>query len=44
MYAALMLNGVRMAWNTEDATGQIVIRVARSHIEEGALSDWLRGR
>ena len=43
MNAALMLNGATIDWTAEEV-GQIIIRVARGRMDEGALADWLRGR
>ncbi|HQU67141.1 MAG TPA: type II toxin-antitoxin system death-on-curing family toxin [Albidovulum sp.] len=43
MNAALMLNGRRIDWNTEEV-GQIIIRVAQGLMDEGALAEWLRGK
>ncbi len=43
MNAALMVNGIRIAWNTEEV-GQTIIRVAQGLMGEGALAEWLRGR
>mgnify|MGYP001333698120 CR=1 FL=1 len=43
MNAALMLNGIKTIWHTEEV-GQIVIRVAQGLMDEGALAEWLRGR
>jgi len=43
MNAALMLNGIRIIWNTEEV-GQIIVRVAQGLMDEGALAGWLRGR
>lgn len=43
MDAALDLNGVQIAWNTEE-TGQWIIQVARALAGEPELADWLRGR
>ena len=43
MNAALMMNGAVPVWNTEEV-GQIIIRVAQGHMDEGALAEWLRGR
>jgi death-on-curing protein len=43
MNAALMLNGIRIIWNTEEV-GRIIIRVAQGLMDEGALAEWLRGR
>ncbi|HQY45084.1 MAG TPA: type II toxin-antitoxin system death-on-curing family toxin [Paracoccaceae bacterium] len=43
MNAALMLNGTRIIWNTEEV-GQIIIRVAQGLMDEGTLAEWLRGR
>lgn len=44
MQVCLDLHGLSEPVLPEDATGQIVIRVAQGHMDEGALADWLRGR
>jgi death-on-curing protein len=41
MNAALALNGITIAWNTEEI-GQIIIRCAQGLMEDGDLADWLR--
>lgn len=43
MNAALALNGIRIAWNTEEV-GQTIIRCAQGQMEPGDLADWLRAR
>lgn len=43
MNAALVLNGVRIRWNTEEI-GQIIIRCAQGLMEDGDLADWLRDK
>jgi death-on-curing protein len=43
MNAALLLNGVRMKWKTEEI-GQIIIRCAQGLMEDGDLADWLRDK
>ena len=43
MNAALMLNGVRIPWTTEEI-GQIIIRCAQGMMEDGDLADWLRDK
>jgi death on curing protein len=43
MNAALVLNGVRIAWDTEEV-GQIIIHCAQGMMEDGDLADWLRGK
>ena len=43
MNAALVLNGVRIAWNT-DEVGRIIVRCAQGLMEDGDLADWLRSK
>lgn len=43
MDTCLDLNGIQMAWNTEEI-GQIIIRCAQGMMEDGDLADWLRDR
>ena len=43
MNAALALNGIQIAWNTEEV-GQTIIRCAQGQMEPGDLADWLRAR
>lgn len=44
MQVCLDLHGLAEPALPEDATGQIIIRVAQGLMDEGALADWLRGR
>ncbi|MCA0274236.1 MAG: type II toxin-antitoxin system death-on-curing family toxin [Proteobacteria bacterium] len=44
MQVCLDLHGLAEPALPEDTTGQIIIRVAQGHMDEGALADWLRGR
>ena len=44
MQTCLDLHGHSEPLLPEDQTGQIIIRVARGLMDEGALADWLRGR
>lgn len=43
MHAVLVLNGVNMAFDTEDV-GQAIIRAAQRKMDEGELAEWLRQR
>jgi death on curing protein len=43
MDAVLVLNGVRVAWNTEEV-GNEIIRLAQGIIDDGWFADWLRDR
>ena len=43
MYAALALNGIRIAWTAEDV-GPLIIRCAQGLLEAGDLADALRAR
>ena len=43
MNAALVFNGVRLAWDVEEI-GPLIIEVAQGHVDEGALAGWLRGQ
>jgi len=43
MDICLDLNGIRIAWNTEDV-GETIIRCAQGMMEPGDLADWLRAR
>jgi death-on-curing protein len=43
MNAALALNGIRIAWSTQDV-GDTIIRVAQGALDEGDLAEWLRAR
>ena len=41
MNAALVFNGVRLAWDVEEI-GPLIIEVAQGHVDEVELSGWLR--
>lgn len=43
MHAVLLLNGVSIAFVTEDV-GQAIIRAAQRLMDEGELAEWLRQR
>ena len=43
MNAALALNGIAIAWETE-AVGRVVIEAAQGKLEAGDLAEWLRAR
>ena len=43
MNAALVFNGVRIAWDTE-VVGQMIIAVAQGLVDEVELAEWLRGK
>lgn len=44
MQVCLDLHGYFEPVLPQDETGQIIIRVAQGHMDEGALAEWLRGR
>lgn len=44
LQVCLDLHGLAEPVLPEDATGQIIIRVAQGLMDEGALAEWLRGR
>jgi death-on-curing protein len=43
MDAALVFNGTRIVWDTEEV-GQVIIRVAQRLMDENELALWLRKR
>ena len=43
MNAVLALNGIQIDWDTVE-TGDVIIRAAQGHLDEGELAHWLRRR
>jgi death-on-curing protein len=43
MDVCLDLNGVQIAWETEEV-GQRIIRAAQGRLDDGDLAEWLRGQ
>ena len=43
MNAALVFNGVRVAWEVE-AVGPVIVAVAQGQVDEVDLAAWLRGK